>query len=162
MTHRGFVRITGSILVVLALGGCGSDGGSEPSAIFTAEAIAGSWTFTLSDESANCSGASGGGDISVRLSGTSADVRNNKLNFPADDWGGDVTTTFGQITGMINLRTGALGLRVWKGVLVNGATLAGTVAANLTFTGTLQDPFPGHGPIFVFGSCLFQVTGNHD
>lgn len=97
------------VLIIGPRAACGSDGGSEPNTTLTAEAVAGSWTFTLSDESATCSGAAAvGGNISVRLSGTSADVTNNgtTLNFPSDDWGGDVTTTFGQITGNINLRTG--------------------------------------------------------
>lgn len=154
------------VLVTLALlatvAGCSGDDSSGPDSTLTAEQVAGAWTFTLSDESATCTGAAGGGDISVRLSGTSADVSGDILNFTSDDWGGDPSTTFGQITGNIRLNSGALDLRVWKGVLVNGAQLTGTVKNNLTFTGTLRDPLPGYGAIFVFGSCTFDVTGSHD
>ena len=152
------------LALLLALSGCGGDnGGAGPTPpALTAAEVAGAWTFTLSDESSHCTGAAGGGNLSVRLSGSMADPNGDIINFTSDTWGGDPSTTFGQITGSIHLSTGALDLRVWKGVLVNGAKLAGTVKSDLTFSGTLQDPLPGYGAIFVFGSCTFSVTGSHD
>lgn len=141
---------------------CSGDGLTEPKSELTAEVVAGSWTFTLSNEAGTCSGAAGGGDITIRLSGTSADVIGGSvLNFTTDSWG-TPTDTFGQITGHIDLTTGDIELRVWKGVLENGALLTGTVTKSLTFSGTLMDPIPGFDPIFVFGSCTFDVTGSHD
>jgi autotransporter translocation and assembly factor TamB len=162
-THASTVdQIRHLLAGVCLLAACGGDGGSGPAATLTADQVAGAWTFVLSDESAHCGGAAGGGPISVRLSGTSDDVIGDVLNFPADDWGGSPATTFGQVTGHINLATGRLDLRVWKGVLVNGAALEGRVRSDRTFTGTLTDPRPGFGPVFVTGSCRFTVTGSHD
>jgi hypothetical protein len=142
------------MFLLMFLLACGTSPATAPGPALTAAQLRGPWTFTLASMAGRCSGAAGGGDLHLTLSG---DANGDLMQF------GDVPWDYGIVTGEIRLSTGAVDLRLWKQVAVSGAQLTGTIdPSTLRFTGQLMDPQPGMQPIFVLGQCLFPVTGGHD
>jgi hypothetical protein len=145
-----------TMVLVLLLISCGGDDGAGPGDLEVSE-VAGTWTITLESRAGECSGAAAGGDLTLWIDGTSEADETGVLNF-VNKWG-SAPDVFGDLTGNVNLNTGEVDARLWKGIFVNGAELVGTIDSDGNFSGDLNDPYPGYGAIFVLGSCSFPVTG---
>ena len=169
------MRTVGSVLLTLAFacsGGTEPNGGKGLTQIsFTA--VQGAWTFQVQPNTA-CSGGATVRTLSVSVNQTSSDVGFSGGVLFLED----ATTTWsgggqpgGYVTGQIALLLpGGATFNLVLGIPVNGmppmparvATIQGTLATALTFTGTLADPNtagPTFGPIFSSEACTYQVTG---
>ena len=171
------MRTVGSVLLTLALacsGGTEPNGGNGLTPIsFTA--VQGAWTFQVQPNTA-CSGGATIGTLSVSVNQTSSDVGLSGgvlfLEDATSTWSGGGQPG-GYVTGQIALLLpGGATINLVLGMPVNSmppaparvATIQGTLATTLTFTGTLTDPNaadPTFGPIFSTDACTYQVTGRH-
>lgn len=150
------MRLAGlAVVVCLSLCACGSDG-SGPGRL-EVDDIVGTWTISLESRAGQCQGAAAGGDLTLWIDDEGAAQQQGIINF-VNKWGFE-PTVIGDLTGHVDLETGEVDARVWKGVLANGAELVGTIGSDRIFRGLLNDPYPGYGAIFVLGSCSFPATG---
>jgi len=155
--HVGKVQVA----VFMVLVACGGDTTAPArEAVLTLGGVVGTWVMDVQGNS-SCIGAAGDSQRFITLtSDQDPTTTREAVNFvdkwevvdpPRFDW---------PVTGNIDLRTGALELRLWLRLLEVGSLLTGTVDLQSNFTGTLRDPIPGFSPHFVLGSCAFQVTGS--
>jgi hypothetical protein len=171
------MRTVGLLLSTLAVacsGGTEPNGGGGLTRIGLST-VQGAWTFQVQPNTA-CSGGATIGTLSVSVNQSSSDVGFSGgvlfLNDATSTWSGGGQPG-GYVTGQIALLLpGGATFNLVLGMPVNGmapspakvATIQGTLATNLTFTGTLTDPNtadPTFGPIFSIGTCTYQVTGRH-
>jgi hypothetical protein len=154
--NREGVTVQRLALLALLLVACGSDSSGAPADDpVESSDLVGTWTIHLARRG-ECAGFTANGDLTLWLP-TSPGHGPTVINF-VSDWGFD-PDRFGSLTGHTDLPSGVTELRLWKGVLVQGALLSGTMTAASTFTGVLSDPIPGYGPIFAASSCVWDVTG---
>jgi hypothetical protein len=123
----------------------------------TVSQASGNWNLTVTRTSnLNCSGALASGQVIA----THIEVLSDGTVTTPSTWQNPVAGGFQNLSGSVNLATGAVDLIFAGGVGGAMELFPGTMSSSGTITGaTLTDPAPGSSQVFGSNGCQYTVTG---
>jgi hypothetical protein len=150
-------RLAAAVLGIVL--GCGGDGTGNSGGGIPVADVTGAWSVTLAD-SLPCPDTLPESTINFAITGTEDDVEPaGSLTF-SDSWStiGGLT---GTVYGTVNLEDRSVILHFTRQDSLGYAMeVRGRLDNAMVLRGGATDPYAGHAPLLITGSCVFKVSGS--